>query len=1178
MLKLEGLKIKTTTYPESFALQSFYSYTLENTPFYFNIIWSPLKTEEYKKQFTNTKIIWDFGDGTTYTGSSAQHSYTWPGIYTVKATLLDVEGNTTELFADEQLVVYNAIPDLVTMGGLDNNGVVYALPAGRRTPALKFYRYNSWQYDKGLSNNNYTVNLYASGSNSSYISVSSYYTSQWSHLKSYFGFIERTTTRENVLSERLIDSTITTSTSVYAERVNTGRFDGNWNVRLAFYSYPKNGTVFCGTSGTELSDREIFFVDQKPSSQDKDGVVILYASIDNRVTRDISFYNTNLEPTYGIVNNTWVGLVIKSLYNSASSLYITSNGITFEGGTDRGPLSAQSVYSFDIYPIKYTNTKIPFTVTLKDNENYTTKCYPLLNLNNTDQLKINDVKVSLVEVFKDGSTKELSDAFVENNNSVPRYANSGSYCSGILSYPYEVTSAAISAVAFIKDEPFIPPSKAPAFIMQPGTDLYRRIDKTYKYGYHLFKDTFSVSEGSQISTYSGNISGGISIAYVPGYLISPLSGEYVWITNADRDRVIVHDGFGGTRFTIDLRKFILRSKRPNGSFGNTTVTWRGPDNSSSPCGVAVNSNGDAWITMYDSVTSYKFEKTTGVAVGIIKPPLPEQVLDINLSDNIFYTQAMSYKGFVGENLILPTSVDVDKGNNVYISYTHPLCSFISKYTDGGNLIEVYPFNFPFTVKQILVDVDNNVWATTFSNESIEGGSAAQTQRIVDRRDRVYFIEQKLKTISFIDVSMPGDITMDVDGTVWINSRNNVVSRLSTSINPDNTIKINKEDFSIGLENALDYVQDYGGIAGDLTGSLLIINNTENSLMYFDTKSPKNLNPKEVPSQILPNTNLKDPNFGSYYYYKTIGDFTGLRWVLKNRLKEGNVPRFLTGVSSLFTVKDSKKNSVVVKKNENYDLTNTLKGYVLQESLFNNNNLFDNFLKPIFNGNGSDLDELGKVVYEKIANYVDNISDVDRCNINSLKSMYNMIGEDLDLFLNTLPPSMRRIIDILSVKRCLLFGNVNTYQSNFNSVGRKFDPKSNIGERLDIYKDYFIPGYPVVLYDNFSKRYRIIYNTIVKEPNCKPFIPYPLSGINYNWGWGLVLDSKNYNYDIVDKFYKIYNFIPSVDNNFYDGLLDLTSDLTTINPNLSSYQDWIGFGGQMDYIIGANLYQNLGLID
>ena len=1174
MIPLTGFRIKTTTYQESYALQSFYSYTLENTPFYFRPTWSALTTDNFKKKFTENLIVWDFGDGTYYTGPTAQHYYKWPGVYNVKATILDIEGNVRDVSIDEPLNVFNAIPDIVTLGGLDTgNRILYSLPAGRRTAALKLYRYNSWQYDKFLKDTGYTINLYASGSNSNYISVSSYYTSQWAHLKSSFGFIERSTTRENVLSEKLVETTRTTSVSVYAKKVNTGNSDGIWDLRLKYYSYPEEGSVFCGTSGTELPDREIFFVDQKPSGEGNEGLVILYASLDNNIIKDVSYYKNDISTPYGIVNNIWSTQLLKSLYNGASSLAITSTGITQEGSTEKGSISAQSVYTFDIYPIKYTNTNIPFVVTFKDAEGFTTKCYPSLNLNTGGNLNINDVQIALMEVYRDGSYKKLDGAVVTANQSVPAFTESGSYFAGIIKYPKTTNAVTISALAFINDEPYNPPSKSVAYIMQPGINAYRRYDKIYKYGYGITPDTFKVFESGQVTTINADISGGINITYVPGYMINSLSGEFVWITNADKDKIVVHNGNGESVFPeINLRKLPMLVDAGNGRKVRRTTDARGGNNSASPCNIAVDSNGDAWITLYDSVTSYKIDKTVGIAKAFIIPDIDASVRELDLQDSKFYTELKGLKGFVGENLILPGSVDVDKNDNVYISYTHPLCSFVSKYDTNGQMIKVYPFNFPYTAKQLLVDLNDNVWVAVFSNDSIESASSPQSQKITDRRDRIYCVNQKASEIRFIEASMPGDMTMDINGYVWLNSRNNTLSRLSL----DGLGFIKKEDYNIGSENELDYVQDLGGIAGDFNGSLLLINNTESSLMYYNTKSPASIeDTQQIPSVSLPDTGKQDPNFNSYYYYKTIGDFTGIRWYLKNSKSKANVPRFVTGQSSLFTM--NAPTSIIVKKNENYDLAATIKSYVLQESLFSNSNLFDNFFAPILNGNVNDLDELGKVVYEKIANFVDNISDVDKCNLTSLRSMYSMIGEDIDLFLNTVPPSIRRLIDILSIKRCVLYGNKNNFNRNFSDIAVKFDLDTNLGEELKIDKDRFIPGYPIIVYEKFTKTYKLVQNTLISEPGAELFKPFPLSGIKYDWGWGLVLGDNSQQGVTISNYYKIFNFIPTTENNFYDGLIDFNDSLTSISPYTSSYKDWIKYGGLMDNIISANLYQNLGLI-
>lgn len=1169
MLKLQGLRIKVTTYEEDSALQSFFAYTLPNTPFYFKLIWRANIPEDYKNKFSQELAIWDLGDGTVKTGKSIQHYYKWPGKYNVNVKIVDVEGNTHTLYPERFLEVFNAVPDMLTMGGLEVDGsTIYSINAGRRTKPLKFLRFNSWQSDEYLKEKQYTVNLHVSGNNSFFISSSAYYTSQWAHLRPYCGFIERSISSENVVQEKIIDNTITTSTKIYAEKINTGRINGNWNIRLDFYGYPKEGAVFCGTSGTELPGREIYFVDQKPSSNKRDDFTVIYASIDNNAIFDKD--TTQINSRYGIINNIWSAQFLKTLYNPACALAITSNGITFEGGGYNTDIS--TLFTFDIYPIKYTNTVIPFVVTIKDAEYFTTKCYNNLTLNNTSKLKVNEINVSLVEVLSENQYKPVDNFFVTTNKNLPSYLEGDSYFAGLLSCTDDVRIAQISATAFILDDIKPPPNKNSLYIMQPGANVYRRFNRLLKYGYVLDNKTFNVVDNGIYSTMYGDVSGGINITYVPGYTVDPLSGEYVWIANADRDKIICHDGDGNSRFEISLRRLPALVKGKNGQFRRVTINALGADRTASPCNIAVNSNGDAWVTLYDSVTSFRLDKNTGVAAAFALPLLDKKTLETSYGDSTFYAKITGLKGFVGENLILPTSVDVDRQDNVYISYTHPLCSFVTKYNNEGEPLRIIPFSFPFTVKQLIVDLNDNVWLTALTNDSIDSNDSPQSQKITERSDRIYVIDQQNNKLVFTDISMPGDLTMDADGYIWVNSRINTISKLIYNGND-----IEKIDFVIGTENNLNYIQDIGGMAGDFENNIILLNNTESTIMYFNSRTvpvSSNLDPRKIPSTLLVDASMKDAVFKNFLDYKTIGDFTGLRWYLKNRRRSTNFPRYISGLSTPFTLK--KYDSIeVVKKNENYNLTETLKSYVLQESLFNNTNLFDNFLEPILTGPNYSLNELGKVIYEKISNYVDNISDVDRCNINSLKSMYSMLGENLDTFANTLPPGLRRITDLLSIKRCVLFGIANSFNKNFNLV--ILDEKSNIGNKIEVSTGKFLPGYPIIVYDKFTKKYKVIQNTLVSESDIIPMEPYPLSGVKYDWGWGLVLNNKNDDYRNIDGLYSFYEYKAPEQTDFYDGVLDLKDELSNITPYISSYSDWTKFGGQMDSIISSNLYQCLGLI-
>jgi len=1170
MISLTGVKIKTTTYPDFAAIQSFFSYTLSNTPFYFKLQWVS-NDENYRNLFSRNQILWDFGDGEFYVGETAEHYYKWPGSYLVTATIYDVEGNTYTLQVDNFLQVYNAVPDLVSIGDLGGS-VAYPIEAGKKTPPLKIFRSNSWQYDSFLNGKNYTVNLYASGCRSNFISVSSYYSNSWSHLKTYFGFIETTVNVNNILEDKIIDSTTTTSASVYAERINTGFINNSWDVKLKFYSYPEKNTVFCGTTGALSNDKILTFVDQRANLDNIYSFDILYASFDSTIFKDANYlkYNYNSDDPYGFINYPYTAQFIKSLFNPATGIKITSNGISVEGPVEESNDRFQRNYSFDIYPIKYTDSKINFVCTFKDKDNFTTKCYPPLKLNQNKALELNDIRVTLME-YNGISSTPITGVNIYKNIDIPDYNNSGSYFAGILESKEERSVVALSAISYIVDEAYTLPTLNYGYIMQPGLNQFRRIKNEFNYGYYNNSEKFKTGVKSKLDTYKANVSGGVNITYAPLFIKDPLSGGFVWITNSANDSLLLFDTEGQQKGIVFFRRLRVFRPSPSGIGGSAPIiNALGDNRSASPCNIAIDSNGDAWVTLRDTITSFKLDKNTLIATKVIIPSVKS--FPFYSSD----TDYLSLCGFAGEDSVLPSSIDVDRNDNVYISYTNTLCSFIAKYDKDGKELLKIPFLFPYTIKQLLIDTENNIWATSFNNAGLlDELNVPQTTNIVNRVDLLYYIDQKNPLNNFVKrFSMLGDLTMDSGGNVWVNSQNNTINRITKDGNVISFLMGNPESVT-------DYIQDFGGLAGDLDGNLWVINNSEGLIQFFDTKNPRQLDPSDysstiipgiLPAIVLPDTFKTVSEEGTFAYYQTIGDFTGIRWALKNRVRTTTAPRIVTGTSNYFTIR--KPESIVVKKNENYDLATTIRSYALQESLYNSTDFFNNFLTPILNGNTGNVDELGKVIYEKITNFVDNNSDIDKCNLRSLQSIYEMFGEEFTDFYFSAPPFMRRVIDLLSIKKCILYGNFNTFNRQFILSSFEYSIDSNLGAEIDIETGKFTPGLPIITYEYFSKKYNLVHNTLVKAPGLSAFKPYPLSAINYNWGWGLITGNIEQDYREIKNYYKFFAFKPTNNKDLYDGLIDFDDSLTRLEKEIIDFNEWKSYAGTMEYIIGGNLYKNL----
>ena len=57
-----------------------------------------------------------------------------------------------------------------------------------------------------------------------------------------------------------------------------------------------------------------------------------------------------------------------------------------------------------------------------------------------------------------------------------------------------------------------------------------------------------------------------------------------------------------------------------------------------------------------------------------------------------------------------------------------------------------------------------------------------------------------------------------------------------------------------------------------------------------------------------------------------------------------------------------------------------------------------------------------IIYENVLNYLDNVSNVDLCNVKALQSMMKIVGIQYDVLqsYNSIPVEIARIMDMLSI--------------------------------------------------------------------------------------------------------------------------------------------------------------------
>lgn len=191
-----------------------------------------------------------------------------------------------------------------------------------------------------------------------------------------------------------------------------------------------------------------------------------------------------------------------------------------------------------------------------------------------------------------------------------------------------------------------------------------------------------------------------------------------------------------------------------------------------------------------------------------------------------------------------------------------------------------------------------------------------------------------------------------------------------------------------------------------------------------------------------------------------GDWTGYRWINKydNRIAPSDATTglvSLTGISDEFTLIPQTGTHDIVKVGEDIDFAGVIREYMQQPSMREKEKLYDEFLNVVFGTVGSSSEALGKRVYEKISNYVDNHADLDRCTVNALYGLAEMVNYKIEKFDTPLPAELKQKLDLLSIKLTSLIGEETNFQQDFDKLGNHAQQSVgvNLGPELMFVLDY-----------------------------------------------------------------------------------------------------------------------------
>ena len=288
---------------------------------------------------------------------------------------------------------------------------------------------------------------------------------------------------------------------------------------------------------------------------------------------------------------------------------------------------------------------------------------------------------------------------------------------------------------------------------------------------------------------------------------------------------------------------------------------------------------------------------------------------------------------------------------------------------------------------------------------------------------------------------------------------------------------------------------------------------------------------------------------------------------------------ISGRSTNFDIYPVRGQYTIAKINEDIDLTQKFKDISLQKVLIDSKVLYDEFLGNIFGNINSEQTTIGKLTYEKIANFISNNKVLDYSNINNLYSLLEELNIDTLKFSENnyrYPAELSRLIDILSINKSRLFGSVNAYNEDFDTKGYNINEGYgvNLGAQVSIFQP-ITAGQSLVAFERFGNNYKVISTyQPVSAVNSKV---YAISAYNDNWGWGLVLPDTGYGAKIKD-YYTFYRHISTVEGSIKDSIINFEDANTTITSSVSSYSEWSKQDGIIANLISNQLYKGLDLFD
>jgi len=891
--------------------------------------------------------------------------------------------------------------------------------------------------------------------------------SKWGHLLPQWRFTD--------LSGNVIESVNTTDTAVYVS------------------------SIYVGVTG----EAQFYYIDDMPTLEGNP--VLLWGTLE---TSGIPVsYDNEKQELPGYANSKLIAVTPYGINGeNPVKLDITRNG--------KAPILSP----------KWINVEFPFVISLKgdittvcDGDEITIFDYP--SSNNVTwpiQREISGVSNTNVHWVPTTTYFQQTDA---NGFNIGGFARNSVY-SHVSALDTNISAAVVAQhTGWFRDTPFV-------WVSNPDNRTINRIEYPSPLPYYavsslLFPAVTALTNIYPVP-YVSSLYDAMSLSGYGGIFGIAVDPCYdVWCTESELDRLLKYNNRGTLLSSINLKQIpAITALNPSMSASDYALT---------PVGIALDRSAGMWVTLFDSVSTLKFDKYGNFLFAVVPS-----------GGNILIPDT--------DNSIKPSQVDTDIQNYAWVTYTSDVSSILAKYDLSGNLvIQIDQSPDYMSPVDIIVGRDNSFWVSNTYSYQLSGSIQHYTSA------------GALLATWDLSSGWPTYLTLDRDGRPWFTyGYYNVgyidpVSGMIGFVVSGGNIDLGSLWFDASTR--LDE-QIHEGIACDAKNRIWVINSIEN-MVYVISSGQNVFNEAAFVSfKIWPDDQISwynDNNTSTQYtltseWYKcaqAYGDWTGYRWINKYNPYNPNITMTvtLTGISNDFDIKPFINEYDIRRFNESWDATTQIRSYALPEHIYNNYNFWVNYIGHAIGGLETDQ-QVGRLSYEKIANFVKNHGDVDTANIRQLYSLANEVDVPIDDFNFVYPVNLGRIMDIISVDHQKLWGAHCKCDQNFYTS--YICPKcghshaSNLGDTLDVYTYMVTADTRFVVKPKFGTNYTLITPTVYNS-----LTTYPASAAaNLTW-----LPSADY------ISYNFYAHMPSACNVQVDGVINWSDGYTTLSEGSSSLSAW-----------------------